>query len=124
MDPKTGEAFVFDALAFYGHNEYDTGNWRAPRHQLSARPYIKHYKEKFPVSEPVEDWGARNLLYSLAFNIGNAIYIAGSNQRQVVLDDMTTLCKMFCPDDLKQQIEQSRREDASNSEELYTEDLT
>ncbi|KAL8682880.1 MAG: hypothetical protein Q9186_001126 [Xanthomendoza sp. 1 TL-2023] len=83
MDPKTGEAFVFDASAFYGHNEYDTGNWRAPRHRLSEAPYIELYKEKFPVSEPVEDWDARNLLYSLAFNIGNTIYVAGSNQRQV-----------------------------------------
>jgi protein-ribulosamine 3-kinase len=53
------------------------------------------------VSEPVEDWDARNLLYSLTFNIGNTIYIPGSQQRQVVFDDMTTLCKLFCPDDLK-----------------------
>jgi protein-ribulosamine 3-kinase len=51
-DMKTGEAFVFDVCSFYGHNEYDTGNWRAPRHRLSRRAYIQNYKRFFPVSEP------------------------------------------------------------------------
>jgi protein-ribulosamine 3-kinase len=83
MDAETGEAFVFDACSFYGHNEYDTGNWRAPRHKLSDNAYIHSYKRIFPVSEPAEDWNARNLLYSLTFNIGNSIYIPGSQQRQV-----------------------------------------
>ncbi|KAL9093908.1 MAG: hypothetical protein Q9165_003831 [Trypethelium subeluteriae] len=101
MDANTGDAFVFDVCSFYGHNEYDTGNWRAPRHRLSNKAYIRNYKMHFPVSEPVEDWDARNLLYSLCFNIGNTIYIPGSQQRQVVYDDMTTLCKLFCPEDLK-----------------------
>ncbi|OAF56249.2 hypothetical protein VC83_06676 [Pseudogymnoascus destructans] len=103
-DMKTGEAFVFDVCSFYGHNVYDTGNWRAPRHRLSNLAYIKNYKKCFPVSEPEEDWDARNLLYSLTFNIGNTIYIPGSSQRQVVYNDMTTLCEMFCPDDIKQEL--------------------
>ena len=47
-----------------------------------------------------DDWDARNLLYSLRFNIGTAILIPGCNQRQVVYEDMTKLCKMFCPEDL------------------------
>jgi fructosamine-3-kinase len=51
-DMRTGEAFVFDACCFYAHNEYDTGNWRAPRHRLSNKAYIKTYKRCFPVSEP------------------------------------------------------------------------
>ena len=52
MDMQTGEAFVFDVCSFYGHNEYDTGNWRAPRHRLSNKAYIKNYKLNYPVSEP------------------------------------------------------------------------
>ena len=100
MDAKTGEAFVFDVCSFYGHNEYDIGNWRAPRHQLSGEAYVRKYKERFPVSEPgripklcvgrglanelaADEWDARNLLYSLAFNIGNAICVPGSQQRDV-----------------------------------------
>lgn len=48
----TGGALIFDACSFYGHNEYDTGNWRAPRHKLSNKAYIKNYKLHYPVSEP------------------------------------------------------------------------
>ena len=103
MDSNTGEAFVFDVCSFYGHNEYDTGNWRAPRHTLSNQVYISNYKQYFPVFEPgerrnskpkhhsnndwvnvvEEDWDARNLLYSLTFNIATAVYIPGSTQQQV-----------------------------------------
>ncbi|CAN9245293.1 unnamed protein product [Alternaria alternata] len=101
VDAKIGETFVFDVCSFYGHNEYDIGNWRAPRHRLSSEAYIRNYKQNFPVSEPVEDWDAQNLLYSLIFNIGNTFYIPGSQQRQVVFDNMHTLCHLFCPDELK-----------------------
>jgi protein-ribulosamine 3-kinase len=101
MDAKTEEVFVFDVCSFYGHNEYDTGNWRVPRHRLSNKAYITHYKQNLSVSEPAEDWDARNLLHSLPFNIGNTTYILGSQQRQVVFEDMITLCKLFCQDDLE-----------------------
>ncbi|CAN9187306.1 unnamed protein product, partial [Alternaria alternata] len=63
MDAKTGEA-EFDVCSFYGHNEYDTGNWRAPRHRLSSKAYIRNYKRTFPVSEPAEDWDARKPAYT------------------------------------------------------------
>lgn len=95
---------MFDVCSFYGHNEYDTGNWRAPRHRPSNKAYIREYKSRFPVSPPEDDWDARNILYSLTFNIGNTIYIPGSSQRQVVYEDMTTLCKMFCADALKRDL--------------------
>jgi len=81
-DPYS-KPFLFDACSFYGHNEYDTGNWRAVRHKLSDEAYIQAYKKDFPVSEPAEDWDARNRLYSLTFNIGNALYIPGSEQAEV-----------------------------------------
>lgn len=74
---------VFDACGFYGHNEYDTGNWRAPRHRLSEPEYIEYYKEHIPPSEPAEDWAARQLLYSLCFNLGNVVNVPGSKQGEV-----------------------------------------
>ena len=107
---------MFDVCSFYGHNEYDTGNWRAPRHRLSNKAYIREYKSKFPVSPPEEDWDARNLLYSLTFNIGNTIYIPGSNQRQVVFEDMMTLCKMFCANELKDAMNKNRNINNQNSQ--------
>lgn len=51
-DMNTGEPFVFDAGSFYGHNEYEIGNWRAARHRLSNKMYVRNYKRNFPVSEP------------------------------------------------------------------------
>jgi len=51
-DMDTGEPFIFDACSFYAHNEYEIGNWRAPRHRLSDKTYVRSYKRNFPVSEP------------------------------------------------------------------------
>jgi protein-ribulosamine 3-kinase len=51
-DMENGEPFVFDAGSFYAHNEYEIGNWRAVRHRLSDKIYVRNYKRHFPVSEP------------------------------------------------------------------------
>jgi len=51
-DMVTGEPFVFDAGSFYAHNEYEIGNWRAVRHRLSGKHYVKSYKRNFLPSEP------------------------------------------------------------------------
>ena len=64
-----------------------------------------------------EDWDARNLLYSLRFNIGTAILIPGCNQRQVVFDDTTELCKMFCSADLRSENEKYDIAEEEKSEE-------
>jgi len=104
-DPDTGEPFIFDAGSFYAHNEYEIGNWRAPRHRLSNNDYVENYKRNFPASEPGEnppakharvqlkanfifaedEWDDRNLLYSLRFDLGTAILIPGCNLRQVLV---------------------------------------
>jgi fructosamine-3-kinase len=51
-DMRTGEPFIFDPGAFYAHNEYEIGNWRAVRHRLSKKAYVQGYKSNFPASEP------------------------------------------------------------------------
>lgn len=51
-DGDTGEAFIFGVCSFFAHNEYDIGNWRAPRHLLSEPRYIRHYMESILPSEP------------------------------------------------------------------------
>ncbi|KAL9120851.1 MAG: hypothetical protein Q9187_002589 [Circinaria calcarea] len=99
-DIETGEPFVFDGSAFYGHNEYELGNWRSPRHRLSSKTYIRSYKRHFPASEPEEDWDSRNLLYSLRFNVGAGVLIPGSNYRELVFEDLKELCRRICPEDL------------------------
>lgn len=108
VDRKSGEAFIFDACSFHRHNEHDTGNWRAPRHNLSGKAHIENYELHFPVSEPVEDWDARNQLYSLPYNLGNAIYVPGSSRRQVVYEDMRTHCTLICLDVLREEMQLGR----------------
>lgn len=51
---EDGRAFFFDVASFYAHNEYDLGNWRAPRHAVSDSAYTDAYKALIPVSEPGE----------------------------------------------------------------------
>jgi protein-ribulosamine 3-kinase len=41
-DMATGEPF-FDVGSFYAHNEYETGNWRAARHRLTALAFVNNY---------------------------------------------------------------------------------
>ena len=105
---EDGRAFFFDVASFYAHNEYDLGDWRTPRHVLSDPSYTDAYKALVPVSEPgeclphlstigkkekrsintsfvlisqVEDWDSRNLLYSLTWNICNALFVPHSTQK-------------------------------------------
>ncbi|KAJ5845170.1 hypothetical protein N7534_008839, partial [Penicillium rubens] len=68
---EDGRAFFFDVASFYAHNEYDLGNWRAPRHAVSDPAYTDAYKALIPVSEP-----------------------------GVYSTDMIILCERVCPDDL------------------------
>ncbi|KAJ8131555.1 hypothetical protein O1611_g2072 [Lasiodiplodia mahajangana] len=100
-DTGTGEPFIFDAGSFYGHNEYEIGNWRSARHRLSGEIYVENYKLNFPVSEPEDEWDDRNLLYSLRYDLATAIVIPGCNMRQVVKNNMTLLCNKFCLDELR-----------------------
>ncbi|KDB23120.1 hypothetical protein H109_04938 [Trichophyton interdigitale MR816] len=98
-DRATQEPFIFDAGSFYGHNEYDIGNWRALRHRLSEPRYVESYKKNFEPSEPKDDWNGRNLLYSLRFNTGTSILIDKCGQREAVFEGMKELCRMYFPDD-------------------------
>ncbi|KAK4203160.1 Fructosamine kinase-domain-containing protein [Triangularia verruculosa] len=95
-DTATGEPFVFNPMAFYAHNEYEIGNWRAARHRLSGKEYVDAYKECFPPDEPAEEWDDRNLLYSLRFDSAAAVLIPGSNLREIVRDNMKALCNKYC----------------------------
>ncbi|PGH00306.1 hypothetical protein AJ79_08237 [Helicocarpus griseus UAMH5409] len=110
-DEKTKEPFVFDAGSFYGHNEYDVGNWRAPRHRLSGKEYVESYLTNFEPSEPKNDWDGRNLLYSLRFNIGTAILVPECHQREVVFEDMKELCRRYCPHGYRSLAEESQAMD-------------
>jgi protein-ribulosamine 3-kinase len=47
-----GTARFFDVASFYGHNEYDLGDWRPPRHTVSDPAYMIEYKKIVAPSPP------------------------------------------------------------------------
>ncbi|KAI9373786.1 Fructosamine kinase-domain-containing protein [Aspergillus egyptiacus] len=111
-----GRAVFFDVASFYAHNEYDVGNWRASRHGLSERSYIDAYKALVPPSEPVDDWDNRNLLYSLPFNLCNALFVPGSTQRNQVFQDMRTQCERVCSEKLHELLHYSENHSGNETE--------
>jgi protein-ribulosamine 3-kinase len=70
-----GDPVIYDASAFYAHNEYELGNWRPVRNKL-GRPYVTAYRKYIPVSEPAEDADDRNMLYALRFNTQGSTHFA------------------------------------------------
>ncbi|EEU35809.1 uncharacterized protein NECHADRAFT_77174 [Fusarium vanettenii 77-13-4] len=60
------DPLMFDASAFWGHNEYELATLRLlPEHCMGwAKECLESYKERIPESEPREDWEDRNALYS------------------------------------------------------------
>jgi protein-ribulosamine 3-kinase len=47
-----GTARFFDVASFYGHNEYDLGDWRPLRHAVSDPAYMTEYMKIVPPSPP------------------------------------------------------------------------
>ncbi|KAG8158449.1 hypothetical protein KVR01_011571 [Diaporthe batatas] len=72
----TGEPMIFDAAAFYAHNEYELGIWRRDMVKFD-HPYFSHYFCNFPVSEPADQFNDRNALYCLKFDLDYCLHRPG-----------------------------------------------
>ena len=60
---KQNRPMIFDAAAFYAHNEYELGNWRPMRNKFT-KAHFREYHKHFQISEPEEEFDDRNRLYS------------------------------------------------------------
>lgn len=70
LDKETKLPMIYDASAFYGHNEYEVGTWRTVFCAFKEpESYRQQYYKDYPPSEPAEEWEDRNRLYSIPFNI-------------------------------------------------------
>lgn len=67
---------IFDAAAFYAHNEYELGIWRREMVKF-GKPYFTEYLRNFPPSEPVEQFDDRNALYVLKFDLDYSLHRPG-----------------------------------------------
>ncbi|KAG8422126.1 hypothetical protein J3459_010711 [Metarhizium acridum] len=81
-EASTGDPWIFDCAAYYGHDEMDPGIWRAERHQLRSKVYRREYLRNMEPSEPEEEWDDRNRLYSAKTNFMHSACFAGSPARQ------------------------------------------
>ncbi len=82
-DSSTGDPWIFDCAAYYGHNEMELGIWRAERHHLRARVYRKEYLRHMEQSEPEEEFDDRNRLYSAKTNFMHSACFKESPARQL-----------------------------------------
>ncbi|KAI0008498.1 Fructosamine kinase-domain-containing protein [Xylariaceae sp. FL0662B] len=97
VDRETGDPWIFDCAAYYGHHEMELGIWRAERHQLKAEAYRREYLRNCEPSEPKDEWDDRNRLYSAKTNFMHSACFAGSPSLQQAFDDMVYLVQKYVP---------------------------
>ena len=82
-DVVTGDVFIFDAAAYYAHNEEEVGMWRCERHNIKLEVYKREYLKNFPASEPADEWDDRNRLYGIKFNLFHSAHHTGQSSRSL-----------------------------------------
>ncbi|KAJ5622909.1 hypothetical protein N7490_011514 [Penicillium lividum] len=94
IKPRTssGELCMFDACAYWGHNEADLGICRNPRYKL-GKPCMREYRKRVPVSEPTMDFYSRNAVYAMKFYALLSILYAeyGSDFRETLKKELKVL---------------------------------
>ncbi|KAJ2988233.1 hypothetical protein NUW58_g4087 [Xylaria curta] len=94
-DEVTEEGIVFDPSSFWGHNEYELGNWRPERNKFT-RKYFNAYHSHIPKSAPEDDYDDRNALYAMRFNLNAAtLFPSQKVYLDMVIDEMRRLVQKF-----------------------------
>lgn len=78
---ETGQPKIFDAAAFYGHNELEIGMWRREVVHF-GRAHIREYLRNMPPSDPKDQWDDRNRLYSVKFDLSHSIALPATYEGQ------------------------------------------
>ncbi|KAH9898724.1 Fructosamine kinase-domain-containing protein [Xylariomycetidae sp. FL2044] len=97
VESETGDPWIFDCAAYYGHNEMELGIWRAQRHQLKAKAYRREYLRNCEPSEPEDEWDDRNRLYAAKTNFMHGACFVGSPSLQEAFHDMLYLVQKYVP---------------------------
>ncbi|KEY66277.1 hypothetical protein S7711_02742 [Stachybotrys chartarum IBT 7711] len=95
---SSDELCMFDACAYWGHNEADLAICRNPRYKLGPR-FIREYLKRVPVSEPAADFDARNAVYAIKYHtLLSILYVKDLRFRQVLKNELKALLdKMDAP---------------------------
>lgn len=94
-DKDTKDGIVFDPSSFWGHNEYEYGNWRPERNKFTPE-YFDAYHSHIPKSAPKDDYDDRNALYAMRFNLNAATLSPGQKvYLDMVIAEMKRLIQKF-----------------------------
>ncbi|KAK2600094.1 hypothetical protein QQS21_005180 [Conoideocrella luteorostrata] len=89
------DPLMFDASAFWGHNEYELATMR-PLENEWAEEYYRAYHKLIPKSEPIDDWDARNALYATRVIIHDAaLYPEKPHFRDMLIKEIQKLVDQF-----------------------------
>ena len=78
----TGDILIFDAGAYYAHNEMEIGMWRCARHRINSKVFFREYLRNVPPSEPAEEWDDRNRIYCVKMNMIHSAHHKGDIVRK------------------------------------------
>ncbi|KAI9747256.1 MAG: hypothetical protein M4579_007497 [Chaenotheca gracillima] len=93
----TGDILIFDAGAYYAHNEMDIGMWRCARHRINSKVFFNEYLRNVGPSDPIDEWDDRNRLYCVKMNMVHSGHHKGDLVRQTAFDDMCFLVDKYAP---------------------------
>ncbi|KAI0529858.1 Fructosamine kinase-domain-containing protein [Xylaria digitata] len=95
-DEDTEEGIVFDPSSFWGHNEYEFGNWRPERNKFT-RKYFNAYHSHIPKSAPEDDYDDRTpSTQCKRFNLNAAtLFPSQKVYLDMVIDEMRRLIQKF-----------------------------
>jgi protein-ribulosamine 3-kinase len=92
---RSGKPYIYDASAFWGHNEYEMTMWRGERYKMRTA-FRKEYFNHFKVSPPAQDEDDRNLLYSLRADLHDSILFRSTTRfREALLVSLRELVEKF-----------------------------
>ncbi|XWW92324.1 hypothetical protein V2A60_000247 [Cordyceps javanica] len=100
-DAATGEPWIFDCAAYYGHHEMELGIWKAARHAFSRDGYVAAYMNEFGYRRggsreaEAED---RIRLYSAKTNFMYSACFPGAQSRIDILNDFNYLLNKYSID--------------------------
>lgn len=96
-DSRNGNIYIFDAAAYYAHNEMEIGIWRVDHHKMMENEgYRQEYAEQFKKSEPADEWDDRLKLYGVKTKLMYSAGVPnGADVRQKALDDLQDLIEKY-----------------------------
>lgn len=62
---ETGNIYIYDAAAYYAHNEMEIEIWMVSRRSIKDPAYWREYVRRFDNSKPVVGWDDRLTFYSV-----------------------------------------------------------